>query len=215
MKSWIVAGFLFSLGGLAASQADPVVAQTADVDAKRAKIAAERNSLEAQFLSEDAACYKKFAVNHCLDNVNARRMEAMAALRREEILLNDHERKTKAEQQIRRTQEKSSPESLQQESERRAKALEDFRNRQERERENIHRKNAAGATEAAARESSAARLQAHQQKNQARTEKEARAAEEAQKFSERQAKARERRDRHEAEQAARGKSSAKPLPVPP
>ena len=39
-----------------------------------------------------AVHYQRFAVNSCLDNVNERRREAMANLRRQEIVLNEQER---------------------------------------------------------------------------------------------------------------------------
>lgn len=214
MKSFVFAFLLLSLGGFASSQIGPVNVQTADIDAQRAAIAAERNRLEASFLGEDAACYKKFAVNNCLENVNARRRAVMADLRRHEILLNDEQRKSKAEQQIRKSQEKSSPESLQQESERRTQAIEDFRGRQGRDQENAQRRNAAVANESAARDANAARLDNHQKKIQARAQKQANAVEDAKKFKERQLQAQERRAEHEADQANRVKPASKPLPLP-
>ena len=214
MKSFVIAFLLFSLGGLATSQTGSANAQTADIDAQRAAIAAERGRLEAGFLSEDAACYKKFAVNNCLENVNARRRAIMADLRRQEILLNDEQRKSKAEQQIRKSQEKSSLENLQQDSDRRAKATEDFWGLQGREQENAQRRNAAVAKETAARDAHAARLENHEKKNQMRVEKQANAVEEAKKFKERQAQAQQRLVQHEADQAKRVKPALKPLPLP-
>ena len=214
MKSFVIGFLLLSMGGFASSQIGPVNVQTADIDAQRAAIATERNRLEAGFLNEDAVCYKKFAVNSCLENVNARRSAVMADLRRQEILLNDAQRKSKAEQQIRKSQEKSSPESLQQDSERRTQAIEDFRSRQGREQQNAQRRNAAVANEAAARDANAARLANHEKKNQMRAEKQVNAVEEAKKINERQIQAQERRAQHEADQAKRVKPASKPLPLP-
>jgi len=214
MKSFVIGFLLLSMGGLASSQIVPVNVQTADIDAQRAAIATERNRLEAGFLNEDAACYKKFAVNSCLENVNVRRRAVMADLRRQEILLNDEQRKSKAEQQIRKSQEKSSPENLQLEGQRRTQAIEDFRSRQGREQENAQRRNAAVANEAAARDANAARLANHEKKNQIRAEKQVNAVEEAKKINERQIQAQERRAQHEADQAKRVKPASKPLPLP-
>ncbi|WP_426146188.1 hypothetical protein [Polaromonas sp. DSR2-3-2] len=214
MKSFAIAFLLFSLGGFATSQTGPVNVPTADIDAQRSAIAAERGSLEAGFLSEDAACYKKFAVNNCLENVNARRRAIMADLRRQEILLNDEQRKSKAEQQIRKSQEKSSPESMQQDSDRRIKAVEDFRSRQERGHENVQRRSANVANEAAARDANATRLENHEKKIQARAEKQANAVEEGKKFKEHQIQAQERRARHESDRANRVGPASKPLPLP-
>lgn len=215
MKSYAMTGLLLSLAGLAAAQMEPAVNSAAELATQRTAIATERAKLEAGFLTEDAACYKRFAVNKCLEEVNARRMSAMMALRRQEISLSDEERKSKAAEQIRKIDEKSLPESIKQEGDRRAKATDDFRERQLREQESAARRKAAEADATAARQAGAARLQAHQQKAQARAQKQADAAEEAKKFEERQAQSRARRAQHEADLANRAKPAAKPLPVPP
>ncbi|CDS49129.1 Translation initiation factor 2 (IF-2; GTPase) [Polaromonas sp. CG9_12] len=214
MKSFVIASLLFTIGGFAASQIGPVNVQTADIDAQRVAIATERNRLEAGFMSEDAACYKKFAVNNCLENVNARRRAVMANLRRQEILLNDAERKSKAEQQIRKSQEKSSPESLQQDSNRRTQAIEDFRGRQGRHQENAQQHNAAVANEVEARDAKAVRLEKHEKRIQGRADKQATAVEEARKFKDRQIQAQERRAQHKTDQENRVKPASKPLPLP-
>ena len=214
MKSFIIALLLFSLAGFATSQIGPVNVQTADSDAQRAAIAAERGRLEAGFLNEDTACYKKFAVNNCLENVNAKRRAVMADLRRQEILLNDEQRKSKAEQQIRKRQEKLSSESLQQDNDRRTKAVEDFKGRQGRDQENVQQRNAAVANEAAVRDANAARLENHQKKIQARAQKQVIAVQKEKKFKERQMRAQERRAQHETDYAKRVKPASKPLPLP-
>lgn len=214
MKSFAIAIFLFSLGGFAISQTGPLDVQTVDIGAQRAAIGAERNRLESGFLSEDAACYEKFAVNSCLENVNTRRRAAMAELKRQEIMLNDTQRKSKAEAQILKSKEKSSPENLQQDSQRRAQAVEDFRSRQRRDEENEKKLKSAVANESSALQANAARLENQQKKIQMRAEKQANGVEEAKKFRERQIQAQERRVQHEADQANRLKPASKPLPLP-
>lgn len=214
MKSFVLGFLLLSLGSFASSQIGPVNVNAADIDAQRGAIAAERNRLEAGFLSEDAVCHKKFAVNSCLEGVNARRSAVMADLKRQEIMLNDAQRKSKAEQQIRKTREKSSPENLKQDSDRRTQSVEDFRGRQEREQQNAQRQNAAVKNEASARDANAARLANHEKKNQARAEKQSTGIEEARKFNERQIQAQERRAQHEADQGKRTKPASKSLPLP-
>ena len=214
MKFFAAAFLLFSLSGFAISQTGPGDGKTMDIDAQRTAIATERNRIEAGFLSEDAACHKKFAVNSCLENVNDRRSAVMADLRRQEIGLNDAQRKSKAEQQIRKSQEKPSPESLQQESDRRTQAIEDFRGRLAREQENLQRRNAAVSNEAAARDASTERLENHKKKNQMRAEKQSRATEEAKKFNERQVQAHQRQAQHQADQKNRAKPASKPLALP-
>lgn len=210
--------FVFSvllLCGLASAQTNALnEQQTGNIDVQRAAISAERSRLEADFLTEEAACYKKFAVNNCLGKVNARRREVMADFRRQEILLNDEQRRIKGEEQIRKTEEKSSPENRQQAAERRAKALEDYQERLGREKDKQQARTTHPSNENAARAANAERLLANQNKNQARADKQAEAAEKAKKSNARQKEAQERRAQHEADQLKRSKPAAKPLPLP-
>jgi hypothetical protein len=214
MKFFVAAFLLFSLSGFAISQTSPGNGTTINIDAQRTAIATERNRIEAGFLSEDAVCYKKFAVNSCLESVNDRRSAAMADLKQQEIGLNDAERKSKAQQQTRKRQEKSSPEILQQKSDQRTQAMEDFRGRLERDQENLQRRNAAVSNEAAARDANTARLENHRRKNQIRLEKQINSTEEAKKFNERQIQAHQRQAQHEADQKNRAKPASKSLPLP-
>jgi flagellar biosynthesis GTPase FlhF len=94
MKLYYLPSCLFILLAIAAA---PLRAQTdpgAGFEIERQRINAERSKLQGGFLAEDIACYKKFAVNSCLEKVNERRREAMADLRRQEILINDQERRS-------------------------------------------------------------------------------------------------------------------------
>ena len=92
----------FSLFMLCALAVGPALAQpaaevpAAGRDTEKAQIAAERARLEAGFKAEEAACYRRFLVNACLEEIRPRRAEAMAELRRQEIVLNDAERKARA-----------------------------------------------------------------------------------------------------------------------
>ena len=213
MKTFVFTFLLLS--GLANAQNNaPNEQQTGSIDAQRAAISAERSRLEAGFLAEEAACYKKFAVNNCLAKINTKRREAMAGFRRQEILLNDEDRKAKGEEQIRKTDEKLLLEKKQQSAERRSKALEDFQERLKREKNKQQAGTRVPWNENAARAANAERLLAHQKKNQARADMHAEAAEKAKKFNERQKEARARRIQHEADQLKRGKPAAKPLPLP-
>lgn len=214
MKRFIVAFFLTMLCRLAAAQIGALDSQPGSIDTQRAAISAERSRLEAGVLTEDAACYKRFAVNSCLGKVNTRRREAMAGLRRQEMLLNDEERKIKGADQLRKTEEKSSPENLQEAADRRSKAAGDYQERLKRDKDKQQERTNAQSHEQAAREANAEKRLGHQKKDQARTDKQAATAEEAKKFNERQKEAQERRAQHEADQLKRVKPSANPLPLP-
>lgn len=70
--------------------------EDASIAAERARIAQSREKVEAEFKAQEKACYGKFAVNDCLATARSKRREAMGDLRRQEIALNDTERKRKA-----------------------------------------------------------------------------------------------------------------------
>ena len=218
MKKFAIAFFLISLSVLAGAQtAAPLPApalEPGNTETERARISAERVSLEAVFLTEDVACYKKFAVNNCLGKVNSRRREALADLRRQEISLNDEERRLKGAEQLRRTEEKSSPERQQEAASSRAKALEDAQSRLERDKNKQQERAAAPSKAKANSDANAAKLRSSQQKAQARSDKQAAAAEEAKKFNDRQKESQARKAQHESERLKQVKPPAKSLPLP-
>lgn len=214
MKILFIAILLGMLGDLSLAQNADANGQPGNIDVQRAAISSERNRLEADFLREDAACYKKFAVNNCLNKVNVRRREAIAVLRQKEIALNDEERRIKGEDQLRKTQDKVSPENQKQASDSRAKATKESLGRLEREKDKTQERTNRQSNEKAALAANAERLLAHQKKNQTRAENQAGDAEEAQKFNQRQIEAQERRAQHDAEEKKRVKPAANPLPIP-
>lgn len=109
------------LGWQAVAGAQTSVPETAIAPgAERQRIAAERASHEATFRQAEGQCYSRFAVSDCLREARKERRFAMDELRRQELLLNDMERKTKALEALKRIenklatqQQKTSPEPAQ------------------------------------------------------------------------------------------------------
>jgi colicin import membrane protein len=216
MKKFTIAGVLMTLTLLASAQTAALLpsAEPGNIETERARISAERGKLEAGFLTEDVACYKKFAVNNCLAKVNARRREALADLRRQEISLNDEERRIKGAEQLRRTEEKSLSEKQQEAANSRAKALQDTQSRLERDKNKQQERADSPSKAKANRDARAAKLKSNQEKAQAREDKRAAAVEEAEKFNDRQKESQARRAQHESERAKQVKPPAKSLPLP-
>ncbi|MHB1248041.1 MAG: hypothetical protein ACYCZL_01310 [Polaromonas sp.] len=214
MKQFTVAFYFAAVAVIAGAQTTAPAAKSGLIDAERARISTERSRLEAGFLAEDAACYKRFAVNNCLGEVNVRRRQAMADLRRQEILLNDEERKSRGAEQIRKIEEQSSTEKQKEVLDRRAKALQDYQSRLDGAKEKSDQRAVIQSSEKANSEARAERLKGNQEKAQARADRQAVAAEEVRKFNERQMRAEERRAKHEADQLKRSKPAAKALPLP-
>ena len=210
MKKQLLFGLLASL--LLSSVT--VLAQTSN-DAERLRINNERAAFEAGFNREDTACYQKFLVNNCLDEVKIRRRDAMADFRRQEISINDQERKAKGAEQVQKTEDKASPEKQQQEADRRAEAMRDFEARMAREKQKNTDRLKLESNEKSNLETAVARAKGAQNKEAGRTVKQAAAAEELKKYNERLEKAKERQARIAKDKASQANPSANPLPAPP
>ena len=223
MKKAFPVVLLFALIGVAAD----AYAQVADSlppavtgappspQAERARISAERRALEDELSVAEAGCYKNFFVNDCLEKVKSRRDAAMGVLRRQEVILNAQDRKAKGAEQIRKTDEKSSLESVQRGVDKRNAAVEELRLRVERDRQKTEDRAEVKASEQANREAAAQRLEKNQEKAAARSARQAEATEAVNKSNQRLQQAKERRLRHEREMLERTKPPANPLPVPP
>ncbi len=208
---------LLSALALAVHAQLPLAAAPASVpmaDVERTRINNARARLEAGFVTEEIACYKKFLVNRCLDEIKPRRRDAMADLRRQEVLLDELDRKARAAEQILKTEEKSSLEKQQDAADRRATSLKDFDDRMERDAQKKADRDTLKANEKTNVESAASRVTNNQQKASGRSTKKAESAEEVRKFNERLEKAKERQARHERDEAARTGPPAKSLPQP-
>ena len=183
-------------------------------DGERDRINTERARLDAGFTTEDIACYKKFLTNKCLGEVKIRRDTAMADFRRQEISLDQQERKEKGAEQIRKTEEKSSAEKQQEAVDKRAIALKDNESRREREKQKITDRATTQSNENSNADAAANRLKDSQQKADSRKSKQTASAEEVRKFNERLEKAKERQSRYERDLANQTKPPANPLPKP-
>lgn len=188
-------------------------AQTTN-DAERLRISHERAALDAGFSSEDTACYKRFLVNNCLDEVKVRRRYVMADLRRQEISINDQERKARGAEQVQKTEDKASPEKQQQEADRRAEAIKDYEDRMARDKQKTAGRLKLESNEKANLDASAARAKGAQDKETGRTAKQAASAEEVKKYKERLEKAKDRQARMARDKASQTKAPAAPLPAP-
>jgi colicin import membrane protein len=70
---------------------------------ERERIRQARTSAQAQFSAQEAQCYTRFAVNDCLADVRGHRRVLLADVRRQEISLNDAQRKRRAAEQLLRS----------------------------------------------------------------------------------------------------------------
>ncbi len=99
---WMV--FLVSPAWAQAVVDDTVVSPDA---VERERIRQTRANAQAQFAAQETQCYARFAVNDCLAEVRGHRREVLGDLRRQEISLNDAQRKRRAADQLLRSDERS------------------------------------------------------------------------------------------------------------
>lgn len=78
---------------------------TLHVNAERLRINKQRSGLEEAFLKAEQACYARFAVSDCLRQARVERRTALGELRRQELVLNDLDRQSKAMTELSRIQD--------------------------------------------------------------------------------------------------------------
>lgn len=89
----------------------PVTGSSPTVEQERARIERERATEMGRQQAVESACYQRFAVNDCLAQARVKHREVLSDLKRQEVQLNDRERRLRAGEQMRRIEEKvSSPE---------------------------------------------------------------------------------------------------------
>jgi hypothetical protein len=105
MKTALLAGFCLSLGMTATAQIDNS-AGSKYTATERSRIESERAKEQLRFQKAEEYCYQRFAVNDCLREVAVERRKTLDELRRQEIILNNIDRKLRAGEQLRQLDEK-------------------------------------------------------------------------------------------------------------
>ena len=209
MKKWLVLILLMACFGVKAQ-----MGSNSSNDAERLRISVDRSRLQAAFVLEESVCYKRFLVNDCLKELKVKRRDALADLRRQEIVLNDETRKAKAAVQLQKTEDKLSLEKLQQEADKRAQEVKDFEDRVERDKQKKANREALKAGEKGKSDAVASRIKSNQDKNAGRAAKQTAAAEGLKKYNKRLQQSEERRAKYAREKASQTKAPAQPLPAP-
>ena len=102
---------LFLVALLAATgtwaQVEPGIAVEQKERLERQRIAQTREVERARLAAAEAQCYQLFAVNDCLIAVRRERRELLADLRRQELSINDAQRRRRGAEQLLRSDEKA------------------------------------------------------------------------------------------------------------
>jgi colicin import membrane protein len=201
--------------------------EAAEHNAERARITRERAELKQTLEKNRQACYQKLAVTPCLNDARDANNEKMRDLKRQEVALNDLQRKRAAADRMRAIDEKNSPQAQQALAERRGKALQAT---ERREQSRLQRENSRQAKQSAAEAASSDKPSQSSPKaapapqGKPRAEPKEKAAKEVdaakvqrhrEQAAQREKEAAERRANAQEREAKRKKPAAKPLPVPP
>lgn len=213
MKSIFLLALWLGLLGSVSAQSEQDVAQQ-ERNAERARITAERQKIEASFKAGEAVCFRQFFANACLEKLLPPRRAALADLRRQEILINEIERKISVSDQLLKNQE-----SLMLQREKRAeqeiKVQQDADNLAERaKQQEINRGNAADQA-AANKANRAAQLESQQSQAAEGQAKRSKAEANVELMRSRQVQAEQRRAEHEQRLREQGPPVGKSLPAYP
>ena len=106
-----------------AQNASQVNAEKTDEQTERIRIKSERAALAQSLDQQRQACYQKLAVTPCLNAARDEHNEKMRDLKRQEIALNDAQRKRAAADRVKALDARNSPEVQLQRAQDRGKAL--------------------------------------------------------------------------------------------
>ncbi len=179
------------------------LAPAADAAEIRARIARDRAEANARYSAEEAQCYRKFAVNDCLDNARQLRRQSLGVLAREEMSLNEARRREAGEARLRSIEEKSRAD---------AERLARDRNNRVRDPEPKRSERLRGQVDAVTPVPITAERRKARDKRPALSVAEKAQAERA--FEKKQLEAANRREALARKQASRTKPPAAPLPPP-
>lgn len=194
MKSLLLCLALLATAVPAWSQGDSAV------EGERARIAVERNQANARLASQEVACYKTFAVNDCLKAARSTRRERLSDLRRQELSLNDAERKRRSAERLLIIEQRDTAQKQEDSAAQRAEAV-----ARQQDRKDALAKRAGERTQKPVSASPP----------KVRTPRRHDPGQELHRTQQRQDEAKERRERVARRLAEAAKAGVKPLPVAP
>ena len=183
-------------------------------NADRARITDERQKIEAAFKANEAICFRKFFANACRDKLLPPYRAALADLRRQEVLMNEVERKISAADQLLKNEERLSLQREKQ-AEQEIKVQQDADNLIERAKQKAITQGNAAEQAAGNKADRDAKLDSNQSKAVEMEAKRAQAAANVEAMRKRQEQAAQRRAEREQRLRDEGPPTGKSLPAYP
>ncbi|MBS7808447.1 hypothetical protein [Variovorax sp. PCZ-1] len=208
-------------------------AEDTNENLERARIKRERDQLNLNLAEQRRACYQKLAVTPCLNDARDVHNEKMRDLKRQEVALNNAQRKRAAADRVEALDQRNSPEAQLRRAQERGKAMEAAARREESQAQRQKSReaklaeaaaNAQAKSNAPAKEREAELPQPQGKPSGQAAKKVApdqglgqaeRAAKSSQQAAQREKEAAERRAKAAEREAKRKKPAAAGLPVPP
>ena len=216
MKHFRSGFFAFLLLGTAVFvHAQDGLVQGLDLTAERERIKVERSQMEAEYSQSLRACYQKLNVNSCKDDAFKIRLQKTNALRYQERVLNDQERKQRSATALQSIEEKNSLETQTENAESRARSTQQHLDKLESNLEKNEARLEKEAREAENLEKNANRQRELSERQRAHQDKVEAAKAEREKHLKKMQAAKEHREQVDRNRVQRGTPGAAPLPVQP
>jgi colicin import membrane protein len=127
---YLIAACAFSMTATGQNAPQKAI-EKADEQAERTRIKSERAKLNESLAQQRQACYQKLAVTPCLNEARDQNNEKMRDLKRQEVALNDVQRKRAAADRVKALDERNSPEAQLKRAQDRGKAMDAAAKREE------------------------------------------------------------------------------------
>ena len=203
------------LGTVLFGHAQDGLVQGLDLTAERERIKAERSQMEAEYSQSLRACYQKLHVNSCKDDAFKIRLQKTNALRYQERVLNDQDRKQRSAAALQSIEEKNSLETQTEGAERRARSTQQHLDKLESNLEKNEARLEKESREAENLEKNANRQRELSERQRAHQDKVEAAKAEREKHLQKMQAAKEHREQVDRNHVQRGTPGAAPLPVQP
>lgn len=116
---------------VAAQNLTQKAAENVENRVESARITKERDALKLSLEQQRQACYQKLAVTPCLNDARDQHNEKMRDLKRQEVALNEMQRKAAAADRVRALDQRNSPEVQLKRAQNRGKAMQDATQRED------------------------------------------------------------------------------------
>jgi hypothetical protein len=186
-----------------------------DMEAERARLAQERKAVDAKFAKGEAACYKKFAVEGCLEDSRRQRRAETDNIKRQETQINDIERKRRGAAELDRLEQNKNNPRAQDSADKRDQSVKTQQDREQRAADHATSR-AAAASEATTRQREFDDKQrAHAEHETQQANRLADAPAERARYEHKLQRAAEHKAETERRNAANTKPRSPSLPTPP